>query len=110
MSVVETVISGVGSYLPERVVTNHDLAKKIDTSDEWIRSRSGIGERHFAAEGELTSDLAVNAAWRALDQAGLEALARAQPTPSSQAPEYLPEEEEESEEALTAEEHAQAAE
>ncbi|HOP18576.1 MAG TPA: beta-ketoacyl-ACP synthase III [Parvularculaceae bacterium] len=71
MSVVETVISGVGSYLPERVVTNHDLAKKIDTSDEWIRSRSGIGERHFAAEGELTSDLAVNAAWRALDQAGL---------------------------------------
>jgi 3-oxoacyl-[acyl-carrier-protein] synthase-3 len=71
MPSVETVIAGVGSYLPERVVTNHDLAKIIDTSDEWIRSRSGIGERHFAADGELTSDMAVNAAWRALDQAGL---------------------------------------
>lgn len=71
MPSVETVIAGVGSYLPERVVTNHDLAKIIDTSDEWIRSRSGIGERHFAADGELTSDMAVNAAWGALDRAGL---------------------------------------
>lgn len=73
MSSVETVISGVGSYLPERVVTNHDLAKIVDTSDEWIRSRSGIGERHFAAEAELTSDMAAKAAWHALDQAGLKA-------------------------------------
>jgi len=71
MTSVETVISGVGGYLPERVVTNDDLAKIVDTSDEWIRSRSGIAERHFAADGELTSDLAVNAAWHALDQAGL---------------------------------------
>lgn len=68
---VETVISGVGGYLPQRTVTNDDLAKTVDTSHEWIRSRSGICERHFAGEGELTSDMAVNAAWRALDQAGL---------------------------------------
>lgn len=71
MPSVETVIAGVGSYLPARVVTNHDLAKIVDTSDEWIRSRSGIGERHFAADDELTSDMAVNAAWCALDHAGL---------------------------------------
>ncbi len=71
MSIIETVIAGVGSYLPENVVTNQDLAKKIDTSDEWIRSRSGIGERHFAADGETSSDLAAKAAWNALDHAGL---------------------------------------
>ncbi len=68
---IETVISGVGSYLPENVVTNHDLAKKVDTSDEWIRSRSGIAQRHFAADDEGASDLAAKAAWNALDQAGL---------------------------------------
>lgn len=68
---IETVISGVGSYLPENVVTNHDLAKKVDTSDEWIRSRSGIAQRHIAADGEASSDLAAKAAWHALDQAGL---------------------------------------
>ena len=67
---IESVISGVGSYLPKRAVTNDDLAKTIDTSDEWIRSRSGIGQRHFAAEDEACSDLAA-AAWNALDQAGL---------------------------------------
>ncbi len=71
MSTIETVISGVGSYLPKNVVTNHDLAKKVDTADEWIRSRSGIGQRHFAADDEATSDLAAKAAWHALDQAGL---------------------------------------
>ncbi|MEZ5922415.1 MAG: beta-ketoacyl-ACP synthase III [Parvularculaceae bacterium] len=72
MDKIETIISGAGSYLPERVVTNHDLAKKVDTSDEWIRSRSGIGARHLVDLGkEVTSDLATKAAWNALDQAGL---------------------------------------
>ncbi len=68
---METIISGVGSYLPEKVVTNDDLAKIVETSDDWIRSRSGIAQRHFAAEGEASSDLATAAAWAALDQAGL---------------------------------------
>jgi 3-oxoacyl-[acyl-carrier-protein] synthase-3 len=71
MTSIETIFTGVGSRLPEKIVTNAELARRIDTSDEWIRSRSGIGERHFAAEGEVTSDLATAAAWRALDQAGL---------------------------------------
>lgn len=64
-------IVGTGSYLPEKVVTNQDLAKKLDTSDEWIRERTGIKRRHFAADGETTSDMAVHAANRALDMAGL---------------------------------------
>jgi len=68
---VETIISGVGSYLPERVVTNHELAKTVDTSHEWIKSRSGIVQRHFAADDEATSDMAAKAAWNALHQAGL---------------------------------------
>ncbi len=71
MSQIETIISGVGSYLPKRIVTNDDLAKIVETSDEWIRSRSGITQRHFAADDESTSDLAAAAAWSALDQAGL---------------------------------------
>lgn len=71
MTVIETIVSGVGSYLPEKVVTNDDLAKIVETSDEWIRSRSGIAQRHFAAEDEASSDLATAAAWAALDQAGL---------------------------------------
>ena len=71
MAMIETIISGVGSYLPKKVVTNEDLAKIVETSDEWIRSRSGIGQRHFAAEDEASSDLATAAAWAALDQAGL---------------------------------------
>jgi 3-oxoacyl-[acyl-carrier-protein] synthase III len=70
-TIIESVISGVGSCLPENVVTNEDLAKKVDTTDEWIRSRSGIGQRHFAADDQATSDLAAGAAWNALDQAGL---------------------------------------
>ncbi|WP_089411665.1 beta-ketoacyl-ACP synthase III [Amphiplicatus metriothermophilus] len=71
VAAVESVISGVGAYLPERIVTNHDLAEIVDTSDEWIRTRSGIEERRFAADDEATSDLAARAAWHALDQAGL---------------------------------------
>jgi 3-oxoacyl-[acyl-carrier-protein] synthase III len=59
---VRSVITGVGAYLPANVVTNDDLAKVVDTTDAWIRERTGIGERRQAAEGELTSDLAVTAA------------------------------------------------
>ena len=70
-TVLESVIAGVGSYLPKNVVTNDELAKKVDTSDEWIRSRSGIGQRCLAADDEACSDLATNAAWKALDDAGL---------------------------------------
>ena len=66
-------IVGTGGYLPEKVVTNQDLAKELDTSDEWIRERTGIKRRHIAAEGETTSDMAVQAANRALDMAGLAA-------------------------------------
>ena len=64
-------IIGCGAYLPERIVTNDDLAARLDTSDEWIRQRTGIGERRVAAVGELTSDLAVRAAERALAAAGM---------------------------------------
>lgn len=67
------VVTGVGHYLPERIVPNSEFEKTLDTSDEWIRSRSGIERRHFAAEGELTSDLAVKAAEAALTSAGLTA-------------------------------------
>src|SRR5690554_6620724 len=63
-------IAGTGSYLPSRVLTNDDLAKIVDTSDEWIASRAGIRQRHVAAEGETTGDLAVHAALRALEAAG----------------------------------------
>ncbi|HUC12036.1 MAG TPA: beta-ketoacyl-ACP synthase III [Stellaceae bacterium] len=64
-------VIGCGAYLPERVVTNSELAARLDTSDEWIRQRTGIGERRVAATGELTSDLAVGAARRALADAGM---------------------------------------
>ena len=66
-----TTIAGIGSRLPDRVVTNSYFETLVDTSDEWIRDRTGIGRRHFAAEGEATSDLAVEAVRRALDSAGL---------------------------------------
>ena len=66
-------IAGTGSYLPEKVLTNDDLAKFVDTSDEWIASRTGIRERHIAAEGETTSDLAFHAATRAMEAAGVSA-------------------------------------
>jgi 3-oxoacyl-[acyl-carrier-protein] synthase-3 len=69
-SILRSVITGVGDYLPERIVTNDDLAKTIDTSDEWIRERTGIRQRRQAAEGETTSDLATHAAARALAAAG----------------------------------------
>ena len=65
-------IVGTGSYLPEKVVTNEDLARTIDTSDEWIRTRSGIRSRHVAAEGQLASDLALPAAQTALQAAGID--------------------------------------
>ena len=64
-------IIGTGSYLPKKVVTNDDLARTVDTSDEWIRTRTGIHSRHVAAEGELASDLALPAAQKALQAAGL---------------------------------------
>lgn len=64
-------IAGTGSYLPERVLTNFDLEKMVETSHDWIVSRSGIHERHLAADQELTSDLALQASLRALEAAGL---------------------------------------
>jgi 3-oxoacyl-[acyl-carrier-protein] synthase-3 len=64
-------IVGCGAYLPKRVVTNDELAARLDTSDAWIRQRTGIGERRIAAAGELTSDLAFNAAHQALERAGM---------------------------------------
>jgi 3-oxoacyl-[acyl-carrier-protein] synthase III len=64
-------IAGCGAYLPPRIVTNHELTDRLDTSDEWIRQRTGIGERRIAAAGELTSDLAVKAAEHALSIAGM---------------------------------------
>lgn len=65
-------IAGTGSYLPEKVLTNEDLTKIVDTSDEWIQSRTGIRERHVAADGQTTGDLGYNAALRALEAAGIE--------------------------------------
>lgn len=70
---LRAVIKGVGHYLPERVVPNSEFEQTIDTTDEWIRSRSGIERRHFAAEGENTSDLAFSAAKNALADAGMDA-------------------------------------
>jgi 3-oxoacyl-[acyl-carrier-protein] synthase-3 len=64
-------VLGCGGYLPERVVTNAELAARLDTSDEWITQRTGIRRRHIAAPGEMTSDLAFHAATRALERAGL---------------------------------------
>jgi 3-oxoacyl-[acyl-carrier-protein] synthase-3 len=66
-----SAVVGCGAYLPERVLTNHDLAKMVDTSDDWIVQRTGIRKRHIAAEGQVTSDLAVAAANRALAHAGI---------------------------------------
>ncbi|WP_395708553.1 beta-ketoacyl-ACP synthase III [Reyranella sp.] len=68
---IRSVVQGCGAYLPERVVTNDELAKTLDTSDDWIRQRTGIRQRHIAADGEFTSHLAIKAAQRALDHAGL---------------------------------------
>ncbi|MGH7026689.1 beta-ketoacyl-ACP synthase III [Brevundimonas sp.] len=70
MSVIRSAVTGVGSFLPEKVVTNADLVKFVDTSDEWIVERTGIHQRHQARDDEPTSDLAVEAARRALADAG----------------------------------------
>ena len=67
---IHSRITGTGGYLPERVLANRDLESMVDTSDEWIVARTGIRERHVAAEGEFTSDLALAAARRALEAAG----------------------------------------
>ena len=64
-------ILGTGSYLPEKIVTNKDMEKLVDTNDEWIVTRTGIRERHFAADDEFTSDMATKAAQKALESAGL---------------------------------------
>jgi len=64
-------IAGTGSYLPEKIITNQDLEKMVDTTDEWIRTRTGIERRHIAADGETTVDLAEHAARRALKAAGV---------------------------------------
>ena len=69
----KAIISGVGHYVPERVVTNADLEKMMDTSDEWIRERSGIHERHFIADDERNVDMAEAASRAALAKAGKEA-------------------------------------
>ncbi len=71
MSDIRSVFKGVGAYLPERMLTNAELATMVDTTDEWIVERSGIRQRHIAAEGEFTSDLAAAAARNALDNAGM---------------------------------------
>lgn len=70
MSVLRSAVTGVGSYLPDNIVTNDDLAKFVDTSDEWIVERTGIRQRHRAADDQPTSDLAVQASMRALEAAG----------------------------------------
>ncbi len=66
-----SVVRGVGGHLPSKVLTNDDLAKMVDTTDEWIAARTGIRKRHIAADGETTSDLGAIAARKALDAAGL---------------------------------------
>ncbi len=70
---IRSQVIGCGAYLPETVLTNAELAKRVDTSDEWIRERTGIRQRHVVKEGEKTSDLAVEASRRALLDAGVDA-------------------------------------
>lgn len=70
MNVIRTAVTGVGSFLPEQVITNAELSKTVDTSDEWIVERTGIRQRHKARDDQPTSDLAVEAANRALEDAG----------------------------------------
>ncbi len=66
-------VIGTGGYLPEKILTNHDLERMVDTSDEWIRSRTGITQRHIAADNETASDLALNASRGAMKAAGISA-------------------------------------
>ncbi|HJQ57970.1 MAG TPA: beta-ketoacyl-ACP synthase III [Vineibacter sp.] len=72
---IRSVVEGCGAYLPEKVVSNADLARRLDTSDEWIVQRTGIKSRHIAADGEFTSHLATKAAAQALERAGMPASA-----------------------------------
>ena len=72
MAVIRSVIRGVGAHLPKRVVTNDDLARLVDTSDEWIQERTGIEQRHIAEPGELTSDLGIAASRQAIVRAGID--------------------------------------
>ena len=71
MTVRRSIVAGCGAYLPARVMTNAELAQRIDTSDEWIRQRTGIRQRHIAADSEATSDLATHAAREAIAAAGM---------------------------------------
>ncbi|MEX0760389.1 MAG: 3-oxoacyl-ACP synthase, partial [Tistlia sp.] len=71
MPVTRSLVIGHGAYLPEKILTNDDLMKIVDTDDAWIRQRTGITQRHIAAEGENTSDLGLAASRRALEVAGL---------------------------------------
>lgn len=73
MAIIRSVAIGCGRYLPEKILTNEELAEKVDTSDEWIVQRTGIRQRHIAAEGETTSDLGTKAALSALENAGVDA-------------------------------------
>jgi 3-oxoacyl-[acyl-carrier-protein] synthase-3 len=73
VTMLRSVVLGCGSYLPRRVLPNSELSRMVDTTDEWITQRTGIRERHIAAEGENTSDLAIAAAREALDAAGVDA-------------------------------------
>ena len=75
MTAKRSVVLGCGSYLPQKVLTNAELAARIETSDEWIVQRTGIRQRHIAAEGEFTSHLAIHAARAALEHAGIDAQA-----------------------------------
>ena len=73
MTAIRSVVLGCGSYLPQQILTNAELAARIDTSDEWIVQRTGIRQRHIAADGEFTSHLAINAARAALTHARVDA-------------------------------------
>ena len=70
---IRSVVKGIGSYLPERILTNAELSKTVETSDEWIRERTGIGQRHIVADDQCTSDLGLEAAKAALKDAGMTA-------------------------------------
>lgn len=72
MTDIRSVVLGCGAYLPSRILTNDELARMVDTSDEWITERTGIKARHIAADGEKTSDLAIKAAQRAIANAGID--------------------------------------
>lgn len=72
MAIIRSVIRGVGAYLPKRVMTNNDLALLVDTTDEWIKERTGIEQRHIADDGELTSDLGIAASRQALVRSGID--------------------------------------